>query len=213
MRVVSSLVLFLLAGAALAIEPFSCRNGGFPRYTDFSLAEIVAGPEEQVHFRSDDRDCPTNEKCVQRAYLINGDSVIVAHPQEGWACVWYFGETRDFVGWMPESNLKTVASPDTRRLEDWVGTWEDVGSTTLKIEPAPDQALKVSGNARWNGANGIVHYGSVDATASPTGDQLTVDDSVCVVNITAVGPYLIATDNNLCGGLNVSFTSVYRRRP
>jgi len=34
----------------------------------------------------------------------------------------------------------------------------------------------------------------------------------CRVSMVLVGPYLVVDDNNACGGMNVSFQSVYRRK-
>ena len=34
----------------------------------------------------------------------------------------------------------------------------------------------------------------------------------CAVRLRQLGPYLFAVDNQNCGGANVSFTGLYRRR-
>jgi hypothetical protein len=34
----------------------------------------------------------------------------------------------------------------------------------------------------------------------------------CAVRLRQLGPYLFAADNQYCGGANVSFTGLYRRR-
>ena len=37
------------------------------------------------------------------------------------------------------------------------------------------------------------------------------DESSCVVKLHRRGPYLVASDNNNCGGLNVSFGGIYTK--
>ena len=37
------------------------------------------------------------------------------------------------------------------------------------------------------------------------------DESSCVVKLRRRGPYLVASDNGNCGGLNVSFNGIYTK--
>src|ERR1700761_4362561 len=73
---------------------------------------------------------------------------------------------------------------------------------------------------------GGVNTGDIDAAATPRGnltaigsgydganppDVTKVED--CRARLQLFGRYLVVEDNNGCGGLNVSFTGHYSRRP
>lgn len=46
-----------------------------------------------------------------------------------------------------------------------------------------------------------------------TGDGFTVSSDGCEVVARRRGPYLALSDNNGCGGANVSFSGIHARRP
>ena len=50
-----------------------------------------------------------------------------------------------------------------------------------------------------------------DGTIKPIDIKLPADSGVCFVKLWRLGPYLVAADNLGCGGLNVTFTGVYRK--
>ena len=74
---------------------------------------------------------------------------------------------------------------------------------------------------------GAVNIGHVSGTAKPEGPILAFamgdDDKTfpfdkggefdCRIRLRLVGPYLLAGDNKQCGGFNVTFDGVYRRKP
>jgi hypothetical protein len=55
--------------------------------------------------------------------------------------------------------------------------------------------------------------GDVSGSATVKGAAAVFADEVCVLNLKLIGTWLAAADNGDCGGLNVSFTGVYRRKP
>ncbi len=214
------LTLLTLPATSYAIEPYTCRNGAFPTYTELNLGEIVAGKGERVHARDDMDGCPDQKKCIQKGYLINGDKVLTAHPSDGWVCIYYFRKKSEYTGWIPQKNVRTTPFPKNPELRSWIGHWEaDGGTPEITISLAKKNKLKVSGEAYWQAfVNSLPHIGLVDGVAAPVGNKLTVkeegDESIgCVVNFELIGPYLVANDNRLCGGANVSFDAIYRRKP
>ncbi|MCA1633634.1 MAG: hypothetical protein LC802_07935 [Acidobacteria bacterium] len=52
----------------------------------------------------------------------------------------------------------------------------------------------------------------MNAKARPAGNVLTVEEDSCRVTLRLVGDYLVASDNSECGGMNVRFDGVYRRK-
>jgi hypothetical protein len=206
--------------ASVAVQPYSCRNGAFPSYTDLSLAEIVAGKDDRVHARDDMEGCPEQAKCLQKGYLVSGDKVLTAHPTEGWICIYYPGRKSDYTGWVPLENIKAVPLSATPGLDEWEGLWIFGGADRVSIDPAPTGTLKISGNAKWYGGKDtfghpIVHFGEVNGEAKPTANKVVVkegdDEYACVVSFELIGPYLVSTDNGNCGGVNVRFNGVYLR--
>lgn len=216
MRAWIMLLLLLATTRALAVEPYTCRNGLFPSFEGVRAGEIAPG-HDRVHFRNDDKGCPENASCVEKAYLVPGNKVLMAQATDGWACVWYFGQRQEFVGWLPADAVRAL--PETLpQLSDWVGTWlPSAGDDRIEIKLAADGKLRVSGKAYWQGGpdGDVVHEGGIDGTATPNGNRLTVAEDTnaddCVAKFQWVDGNLVVSDNHNCGGVNVNFDDVYRR--
>ena len=219
-----ALLCLLLAPAAQAVEPHSCRNGLFPAFAgQVRLAEVVAGSGERIHFRDDAIGCPEDDACQQKAYLVGGDRVLVGADSGPWSCAWYFGRTREFVGWLPAARLNVVNSPPVPPGA-WVGHWVPIAGDN-RILIAQDLAsglLEVEGEAYWHGGlnslgERIIHLGAFSGQAAPGADLLQItegeDDYACSVTLQRVADALVVTDNGHCGGMNVRFDDIYRRQP
>ena len=119
-------------------------------------------------------------------------------------------------GWLPAAALGPA--PGATAAADWAGHWESPDSN-VDIVRAAGGALHVTGDATWGGhdpervRNGGVHTGELDFTARPVGDRLTsvADDDICHVRMHRAGPYLLVDDDGGCGGMNVTFSGIYRR--
>ncbi|HEY1077206.1 MAG TPA: hypothetical protein VGE51_11000 [Fontimonas sp.] len=218
-RTVTLTGLLMLASAAQAAEPLSCRNGLFPSAVGpVRAASVHVDKGARAHLRSDDAGCPADARCVTKSFLIGGDKVLVAGERDGYSCVWYFGKQREFVGWLPSASL-TAAPQRVVALADWVGTWQPIaGDNEIRIAPKDPALLDVQGNATWvGGADAdapVVHEGELAGEGRPDGELLQIgsdDMSECMVKMQHVGGSLVVRDNGLCGGLNVRFDDVYRR--
>lgn len=224
MRTTLFFLLAIYLAPAHAIEPYSCRNGFFPKHTgNFEFSTVVAKEREKIHFRDDVEACPDKASCMQKAYLVNGDKLLIAQKHENWVCGWYFGKTREFVGWLPAKNIKAITPVKLPSQQDWLGTWKPIaGENEIRIRRATTKGtLAVDGDATWLGgetASGdrVIHVGEFEGTATPSGAGLTIgnpkEEYDCVVNMRLVSGNLIVSDNNQCGGMNVSFSDVYRRK-
>lgn len=216
MRALLFLAVFLVPAAASAVEPYTCRNGLFPSQLDeIREARVSAADGARVHFRDDDKDCPDADRCIENAYLVDGDRLLISTSADGWTCGWYFGKKREFVGWLPADRL--VASPTLPppSLDDWAGRWaDDPGAITIERK---GDLLAVSGSTLWyGGVNGeVIHVGDFEGTARPVGDKLAIVDGPeeygCAVALRRVADYLVVADNGRCGGMNVRFDGIYRR--
>lgn len=210
-------LLLVLGGAAFAFgqedgnPPNWCRNGHFPHYGKYSLGIITAKKNERVYFYSDDADCPNGKNCRQKAYLVNGDEAIASKEHGGYRCVWFQPRKgSETVGWIQSGKLRFEAYL-MEKYTPWLGEWRYY-QNSLNIEQVENEGVfKVKGKAFWIGLNKNIHIGEVNAKARLSENSLLLQEDDCEVKLQLVVDYLIAADNLKCGGLNVSFSGVYRR--
>lgn len=216
MRALLLFAIFLAPAAASAVEPYTCRNGLFPSQLDaIREARVAAADGLRVHFRDDGADCPGADHCLQKAYLVDGDRLLVSTSADGWTCGWYSGKKRDFVGWLPTDRLAVSPASPPPALDAWTGRWaSDPGSITIKRK---GELLEVSGSTLWHGGEHgeVVHVGDIEGTERPVGDKLAIvdgpEDYDCAVALRRIADTLVVTDNGHCGGINVRFDGIYRR--
>jgi hypothetical protein len=191
-----------------------CRNGAFPKDSeDFRVAKIKAAKGERVYFFDDDRNCPNDQNCRRKAYLIDKDEVLISRTFGNYFCAWYQPRKgSEVVGWLPKDKIDfPVANSDN--FASWLGDWTFYDNA-LKISRGekPD-SLRVSGNALWKGRSDNLHVGEVDSTGMPDDKQfMRLTDGICEIRLYLVSRYLVVADNNECGGMNVSFSGVYLKK-
>ena len=193
-----------------------CRNGAFASdASQFRLARVNGRKGERVNFYGDEEGCPgTAARCRRKAYVVPGDEVLVSRSFGGWLCAWYQpARGSETVGWIPAHGL-SVSEPDARPpLAAWLGAWGFYDNSLRLSRERKTGRLRVEGDATWIGAGpGNVHVGEVSGAAAPAGNVLTVENEECRVTLRLVGTYLVASDNKQCGGANVTFDGVYRRK-
>ncbi len=197
-----------------------CRNGAFTRDSgEFRTARVNGAKGSRVHFSGDEEGCPgASAKCRLKAYLVPGNEVLTSRAFGDWVCAWFQpARGSETVGWLPADRL-SVSGPAARPpLASWLGAWGFYDHTLRLSRGRTAGALRVAGNATWVGVNpGNVHVGEVSGEAAPAGNVLTVGDGDgeydCRLTLRLVGPYLVAADNRQCGGVNVTFDGVYRRK-
>lgn len=146
-------------------------------------------------------------------YVIPGDALVVSRAFGEYVCAW-FQPARGYetVGWLRADQLEvseTDANPPASR---WLGEWE-LHSNSLTIRRGTKAGeLRVEGSAVWHGLGDNVHMGEVNASAAPGGNTLTLEDDICKLTLRLVGDFLVADDNGECGGVNVTFDGVYRKK-
>ncbi len=213
--VLAALGLLALPAAAQAHgDDRFCRNGLFPREAPFSLARVNV--DRRVYFHRDTDGCPAaGEGCITSRYLIADDEVIVGKLREGFACAYY--PPSDTAGWIRLDRIEFVATAQAPEPKDWAGQWQGRGDNTLTITHEGRARLRIEGLAFWPARQPpegySVHVGELAGRLDRLGARARFDDGdLCEVNFTLLGNYLLAGDNNRCGGANVSFTGVYTRR-
>ncbi|PEQ14103.1 hypothetical protein B2G71_00305 [Novosphingobium sp. PC22D] len=204
------------AQAALAqTDDPMCRNGLFPSEPPFALARI--GGKERAYFQSDMDGCPwKGDACRARAYVVPGDVVIINRTRDGFACAFYPSSGGGTAGWIDSRRVELLPAPASPPLAAWLGTWSSEGNPTVRFERKLD-TLHVSGEAFWPSPAPTSDYPSIHIGEIAGEVQVSgrlghyADDAMCEVRFTLLGDYLIAGDNRQCGGVNVSFSAVYRR--
>ena len=223
-RYTLGLLLFLCCAASRASaqgeggNPANwCRNGAFTRdASEFSTARVTGKKGARVYFSGDEEGCPgPSDRCRQKAYLVPGNEVLTSRTFGDWVCAWYQpARGAETVGWLPADRLAVSAPPARPPLAAWLGAWGLYDNSLRLSRARRPGALRVAGDATWVGANpGNVHVGEVSGEAAPAGNVLTVGaEDDCRLTLRLVGPYLVVSDNRQCGGLNVTFDGVYRKK-
>jgi hypothetical protein len=183
----------------------------------------------RVHFVKSDafkEGCPNaSPECRAKAYLIPGDEVVVIGGNTEFVCAGYVDSkgNADY-NWLPRGALSFVQERPAIEFRDWIGTWRRGEGQEIRIKPADSAGkLKIEGEAIW-GQGAYSHVGEIDAEVAPNGESLSfgmgevetlpyeeADDVDCRVRMRRLGSYLLVQDNRKCGGLNVSFSDIYRR--
>jgi hypothetical protein len=198
-----------------------CRNGLYTNdAAGFRLGAVTGAKGARVYFHGDDSDdCPAaGAKCRAKAYLIPGDEVIVSRRFGDYVCAWFSPRKGDeTVGWLPAASV-TLSEPDMKpALSRWVGAWGygSLQSLDIKRGARAGGALAVKGEAYWRGLGDNIHTGEVEFEAAPQGNILALKNSedICEVTLRLIGSYLVVNDNLQCGGANVTFNGVYRKKP
>lgn len=217
------LVLCCAATAARAQDAGNpanwCRNGAFTRDAkEFGLARVKGEKNARVYFYGEEEGCPgPAAKCRQKAYLVPGDEVITSRAFGEWVCAWYQpARGHETVGWLAAASLAAVETPAPTALTPWLGTWVFYDDEVRLGRGSRAGTLSVAGEATWIGVNpGNVHTGELEGEAAPAAGVLTLggtEEFDCRATLRLVGPYLLVTDNKQCGGVNVTFDGVYRRK-
>lgn len=176
---------------------------------DFRLGSVKTAKNKNAYF--------IDEKGLrQKSYLIQGDEVIVSKTNSKNACVWYQPKKgKETIGWIPLDNLSFKPSSSIR--QSWIGNWE-YGEGEIKVIPQKrDGSYKFDGKTFWVGqGEGNVSIGDIEFVDSPIANRLTTkpteDLADCKVKMQLLGDYLIVSDNTKCGGLNVTFSGIYRKK-
>jgi hypothetical protein len=194
-----------------------CRNGFFPQEKPLGLARVsTAG---KVRFTTDDYpECPSKApRCLGKAYLVQGDMVLTGHSYGGYICAFFPNHLGGSAGWIPTGDLTRLPSQPSPPLQAWAGEWRQ-GDDRIHLS-VKGAALVATGEAYWPSKDpdpklvpGGPHDGEMGGTARPSGASVIFADDDCHVELHLVGPYLVAADNNQCGGMNVRFDGVYRRK-
>jgi hypothetical protein len=137
--------------------------------------------------------------------------VVITFSDGDWTCGYAPGPV-----WIRSADLRPLHFDLYPPLKAWVGTWKG-GEDRVVIGLSKDPGkLSLEGTAHWHGAGGVVHDGGFSGQAEPEGNHLHFAEGRpsawgCVVDLTLFGKYIVADDNERCGGMNVRFYGIWKR--
>jgi hypothetical protein len=140
-----------------------------------------------------------------------GSPVLIYRNNGEWTCG--YGVDRHGAGpaWFRTKDLRPLEFTTDPPIEAWYGVWKDGGDRVAISASKNAGELRLVGNAIWQGANGNEHFGDAKGKAVPSGNRLHIVDGGCVIDLTLAGKYILADDNQGCGGMNVSFSGFWKR--
>jgi hypothetical protein len=195
-------------------DDYMCRNGLFPSDNQVvALMRATGKPRTYLLWDRDTKGCPSETKACRSAYVLPGQEVLAGKHLGNFICAFFPNNVGGSAGWVSAGNLTpSPQQPDPNPpLRSWLGNWRD-GLNWLDISLVGNE-LKVSGHAFWVGPAGpaSLHDGGIDAQAKPRKTSAEFAEEDCRVWATLFGKYLLISDNENCGGVNVRFDGVYRR--
>jgi hypothetical protein len=203
MRVELLMVMSVVAAAQTRPQK-ACSFDGFS--ADPKLAEIARATVGYF-------GCGSNGNCLPTK-LAPGDTATVYHAEGDWTCAYLQQRNGAGPGWVKSLDIREVAADPAPALDAWIGVWSN-GSGRIRIAASPVPGhLHLAGSAEWHGNAGVVHTGEFEGDALPQGNHLHFVEGKadsCTIDLTLIGKYLVANDNNACGGMNVRFWGVWKR--
>jgi len=213
------LALVAAAPASAAEDDGFCRNGAFPtENADFDLA-VIKG-QGRAYLLSDMDGCPnTSLQCRKSAWsqVVPGDRVVIGRAKGDYVCAYFPKRGGGTAGWVDKARIRQLAANSSPPPSSWIGGWSDEGDPTVQISGRGND-LRIAGRAYWPGPkpqkgwpSGRPHSGRINGKLTVVGNRANYDDEVCKIDFVLLADLLIASDNDMCGGMNVHFTAVYRR--
>lgn len=224
-RIVS---LFLLVFSAVPVfaangicRGFNFQNNlsslGLYEVTDTGRTRFIKG------WTREGQHCPSlDPNCRQPSFLIEGDKVVVNEIDGDFACANYVNEKGvNIANWLPLGSLSR-----TNMDPKWRGGWKTYdGKARLSIENGQGGRLMISGSAEYDTGT-TINTGEIAGEGNAMLSEISFgydgsrvlgyEDAAanrdCAVRMRQLGPYIAVIDNGACGGLNVSFTGLYRRQ-
>lgn len=197
----------------------SCREGFFTRESkDFRIGTVGGGKGSRSYFYGDENaDCPERAGCRRKSYLVPGNEVIINRVRNGFACSWFSpAKGNPTVGWIKLTDLAISTPPELSGSRHWLGEWVFENNAIEFTDNKLAGFLNVTGNASWIGLNNNVHVGELDGRFTPENGVINYSDGDdefdCKVTMRLLGRYLIVADNLKCGGVNVTFSGVYKKK-
>ena len=226
--IVAATVLPLASAHAQQCTEFTDRKN----FAELNVAQVKPG-QARVPFLKEDCTSTKAGACQSKAFVMPGDVVVVGQVFDAAACaVFVNAKGQVTTGLLPNDRLQASTPRPKTDASALVGTWARTEAEIVVKPKGRGGVLSFVGNATYGAldkgrvARGAVNMGEFDFDWQPKANSLDisingskplardakgVDDTDCAVAMIALGPYLVVEDNRNCGGMNVSFTGIYRR--
>ncbi|MBL8661290.1 MAG: hypothetical protein JNM29_00630 [Candidatus Odyssella sp.] len=188
------------------------------RYATAPLFRIApARPGDRVYLLARKEACAAGARCPhrQRSYLVAGDAVFGGPADRGFRCVYYGSRRGELIaGFVPAQSLAPLAPQTALDRAFLLGNWRRDAASRIAIRAAGAAGIAASGEGHWKGV-ASVNVGEFHATADAVSSPVLVlreGSDGCAVALERRGPYLLANDNERCGGHNVRFVGIYIRQ-
>jgi hypothetical protein len=215
MKSIALVIMLILLGAPI------CGAQGKPTGDcSFPDAGFATTPGERMQIAEvASRAAVKLEECGSEKGCISvpaawGTPVLIYREQGEWTCGYFSGHDGAGPAWIHSDALHVVPYDVHPRLNAWLGTWTGGDDRVLIRNGSTPGALNLVGHAEWHGMGDDVHLGNAEGDASPVGNHLHFVQSgpnSCVIDMTLLNRYILASDNGLCGALNARFQGVWRR--
>ena len=147
---------------------------------------------------------------------LDSRSPVVVYRVDGdWICGYFSNRQGAAPGWVLGSDVHLISFDQNPPLRAWIGAWAG-GEDRVRIQTsnAPGK-LGIQGSASWHGSGDVVHTGEFSGEIAPDGNHVHFmqgDTESCTIDLTLFGKYILANDNDRCGGMNVRFWGVWERK-
>jgi hypothetical protein len=155
--------------------------------------------------------CESKKGCAASS-AAPGAPVLIYRDSGDWTCGYF--SAYGGPAWILKEELRIVPYNPQPPLKAWEGIW--VGGedrVSIRAEEKPGM-LRLEGSAQWHGAGGNEHFGDIKGAATPDDNRLHFAESgpdSCIIDMTLLGRYIVASDNGHCGGLNARFQGIWKR--
>jgi hypothetical protein len=159
------------------------------------------------------QECGSKEGCIVSPAAW-GMPVLIYRVKGGWTCGYFSGRDGAGPAWIRSDALRVVPYDADPPLSAWLGTWAGGEDRVLIRAGSMPGTLHLMGNAEWHGEGDDAHFADMNGSASPAGDRLHFVQNganSCTIDMTLLDRYILASDNELCGGINARFQGVWKR--
>jgi hypothetical protein len=150
--------------------------------------------------------------CI-RAPVAWGTPVQIYRQQGEWTCGYVSAGDGAGPAWIRTAALRVVPYDEQPPPSAWVGTWVGGEDRVLIRAGREPGTLHLVGSAKWHGKY-TTHFGDAKGNAAPIGNHLHFVEGgtdSCTIDLTLLNRYILASDNQACGGMNVRFQGIWKR--
>ena len=156
--------------------------------------------------------CTVKPGCVSMK-IEKGQPIVLFRRSADWFCGYVQNKDGAAPAWVAAAEVSELQPDPNPPGTAWLGTWNN-DRNRIQIKPAnQDSKLILTGHATWHGHADVEDSGDVDGEVTPSGNHIHYSEGpdACTIDLTLFGIYMVASDNNSCGGMNVRFWGIWRR--